>query len=392
MADLDWTKHIPSHVPSSARTHLSSSEMKKYVIFSEHTKGNSGCPVRIKVNLFSLFASIIDSSTHAGKVAIEQIENLRHTTGAAQGGLSNINCAFKKRHTVNGMHVYYSILDDTELGKRGIFITDIRPDFGDSKGTAGIYAYNSFQNKIMEQPNIDLSEKSVYINGLSNSLDDALEKARNRIKVADSQLAVFYLPSNIVTELGVWRDMGQSQVTQKAIESLRSIMQKNAQKKVYWTAEGEGVALVDETIRGISGKLKKYRMNFINPIVDTVSMLQNLKVKGIRIGGGSEEIAPISYTGQNRTAQILLEANAQLLTNELSRLRVTVLSEPAHEQMLDKITGFIKTSSFSKANGSLMKNQNKGSLPQNLSQNKPAISSPKLTFVSALNRLKMGHA
>ncbi len=387
MADLNWTAKIPSHVPCSARTHVSPSEMKNYALFSEQTKGYSGKPIRIKIALFTQFACTVDPKSHEGQQTIRQIENLRNSAGNAQGSLSSLNSAFKYMHPTRNLCVYYSILNDPELGKSSVFITDIKPNTDAPTGSAGLYAFNAFSNQYTKKDNPDLTDKIVYINGQAKDIPAAIKTGKLRTEASDNNLLLFYTPSNVITELGIWRKTGQTQATQKAVSELSSIMQRNAKKRVYWAAEGEGAALVDQALDEQHMPMPGFRMRFIDPIANTQMLIQKMKTKEIKVGGGAEETAPITFTGQNNTARILLEANAQSLMSELRSLRVTPLNRDAHDMMIKETETTTQGSKFNKTKDALNKSRPHVNLPSNIPRKTLSQDATALTFIAALRRL-----
>ncbi len=382
--DIDWTAKIPSHVPCSARTHMSSADMKKYVIFSEHTKGTTGKVVRIKAELFTRFASIVDAATHNGQMTIRQIEALRHASGAAQGSVTNINSAFRYMHKVKDMHVYYSVLNESGgSNKTAVFITDVKPDFGETNSEAGLYSYKSVTRKFgREKSSADLTEKSIFISGSQQNLQSSLDAATQRGVKAD---AIFYSPSDVSNDLGAWRTIGQSQRTQAAISELAKVFQNNAKKRVYWAAEGEGAGLVEQAMDEVLGKLEAHRMRLIDPVADTPSLLQKLKAKEVKIGGGGEDVAPITYTGERRAAQITLTSHARQLLQELAQLRVTPLNRDAHAQMVQQLQQSEPARGLSQAKNTLQRDASKDHRPSNVSKVAPQLAVS--TFVAAIKQL-----
>ncbi len=379
--------HIPSHIPSARRTHLASSELKNYPLFSDNTRGSCGRPVRINIALFTAFAGLVDSSTSSGQTTIRQIENLRNIGGGNQGGLSNINCAFKHIHPVNGLNVFYSILDDSMLGKKTLFITDIRPNNGESVGAPGLYAYSGFSKIHKLNPNAELQEKTVYISGQVKNIDTAVEKGCDRTGIKAEDMAVFFSPQKVVNELGVWGRSNQSQITADAIAELSDVMNKNSKKRIYWVAEAEGAAILEKSLDGVSSTLGGFRMRVIDPLANTQALLQKLKLKAVKFGGGHADTPPIEYTGTSRSAQMLFSSNAEALVRELKNTRVMRDYREVHDGMVDALSGTANKGTFGKSKGALANHMPQAGLPRKLTGNKVAVNSSSLTFVSAIKRL-----
>ena len=389
--DIDWTAKIPSHVPCSARTHMSSADMKKYVIFSEHTKGTTGKVVRIKADLLTRFLAIVDPQVAFNPVApkdfiIRQIESLRHAAGSANGSINNVNSAFRYIHSVKGMNVYYSILNESGgSNSPAVFITDVRPSSGDRIGKAGLYSYSQTRNRYAEEKeSADLSGKSVFIAGQSEDIAGSYEKAKS---LNLTPHAIFYCPANVVNELGVWRSPGQSLQTQDAVTKLSQHMQNNAKKKVFWVAEGEGAALAEQALSEVRGVLPEQKMRVIDPVADTPKLLQKLKEKQMKIGSdvsmsgdklGNSSPAPVEYTGKRRDAGVLMKSHMQALLQELVSARTVLENRDAHKAEVAKLKSNVDQSEgFSKARSELTAAGRKNLIP--------AIAA--ITFVDAIKRL-----
>lgn len=379
--------HIPSHIPSASRTHIAASELRNFPIFSEHTKGNQGKPVRINVSLFKVFASVVDPKTAVGRKTVQQIENLRTVAGANQGRLSSINCAFKHTILANNIRVYYSILDDAEKGKQAVFITDIRPAHGESKGSAGLYVYDAFSGKHMKNPALDIQDKNIYVNGQVKDLEGAFKKAKTRINASDGQIAVFYSPPSVVNELGVWDRPNKTQATEGAIKELARVLQKGEKKRAYWIMEGEGASVMSHALDGVTSKLSGHRMRVLDPVDSTQTLIQKITLKGARMGGGDENVAPVTYSGDNRASQIMFASNAASLMSQLQRMRVMQGNRDANDSMIAGLGDAAIGDAFGKTTSALKTTAPRAGLPRKLVQNSPSPKQSSLTFISAIKRI-----
>lgn len=384
------TKHIPSHVYSARRTHLSSSDMKEFVFFSEQTKGGTGKAVRIKIDLFVKFASLIDPGNEDGRVTIRQIESLRNSAGVSSGSLNNVNSAFKYMHKVKNMLVYYSILNDAEgTKKQAVFITDIRPGFAGRESKTGLYSVDSFDGGVSPEKSTDLSDKNVYVSGNTRNILEAEEYAHKRMANVD---AIFYSSQDVINDLGVWTRSGQSQHTKRAVNELARLFQLNSDKHVFWAAEGEGVSMVNHALDETSSKFDKHAIRLIDPVADTPKLLQKIKSKGMKVGGGydpDKEMgpSPVTYTGERRASQILKESHIATLLDMLKKQKALSLSGPFHREMIKKLSAECTGNKIQSTQSSMGGFQCRDNLPKNLRGSGPTLSSAGLTFVGALSRI-----
>ena len=323
-----------SHLPSSTNTFLSRLDMKDYVYFSENTKGIFGKAVKIKVDLFPRFAALVDPKTHAGQTVIRQIENLRMLNGASPGVHANVNSAFRFMLTTTNMKVFYAVLDGDQ-GRKEIFIGDIKADFDSSGNDAGLYVFDTFSNKYKKHKQVFLHDKTVYINGNSGNLEKTLEYAQQQTETSKGNLALFYVPGNVVNGLGVWGSTSQSLSVKSAMSLLSDIIKFNREKRVIWVSEAEGADVFLNALTDVTGSLKGHSYRLIDPITDTVSLLANMKAKEIK--PPVDEVAPVTYTGKNRVTNLHIESKKQAIIDALKMLRVKGFADFPHQQMVKEL-------------------------------------------------------
>ncbi|MFT5082679.1 MAG: hypothetical protein ACI9Y1_000706 [Lentisphaeria bacterium] len=348
-----------------------------------------GKAVRININLFPEFALLVDPASHDGQQTIRQIESLRQAGGAHQGSMANTSNAFKFMAQAHKLTVYYTILNG-EDDRKEVFITDIGPCFNQSNADkAGLYMFSKWKGKYLESTSLNLEDQPVYINGRCDDLTEAIKHGKKRIPNLSSDLAVFYTPSHVVNEMGVWRSSKQSAQTKDAIAKLSEVMKKNQKKRVYWIAEAEGASVACEAANAVNGIMDNFRMRFIDPIADAASLIPKLKNKGIRLGGGDEDTASITYTGTNRTSDLMKSSQLAQLTRELQATRPTPLNKYAHEAMVTELASSPINDTIGTSKSSLKNHQMMQHRPGNPSQIKkaPHIKHIALTFVTALKRV-----
>lgn len=384
--NVNWITKIPSYIPSAARTHSPIQDYNDYVYFSDNTKGHSGKVVKIKVGLFSRFAALVNPHTCDGQTIIRQLEALRASNCAGPGVHTDTQSAFRYMLKVKNMQVFYAILDGKDKGKKEIFIGDIKADFAAGPNKAGLYALNTVTNKMVPNAAAELDQKIVYLNGQCDNMLDAVEKATTalEIPVADTNLRVFYTPGNIINNLGVWSSTTQSQETKDVITQLRNIINLNNKKRVLWVAEGEGADIFSKALDSVTGSLATYRFRLIDPVTNTPALLQKLQTKEIK--PTTSEVAPVQYTGKNRTATLSIEACKQVLIDSMKQLKVTGYTVDVHQEAIASL----------EASGNTHLGSNARQLQDTAALNKrlipPSVAQPKhnmaaLSFVQALRRV-----
>lgn len=385
MAISSYAPKTNSHLPSPSKTLLTKQAMQDYVYFSDNTKGHTGKAVKIKIDLFPRFAALVDPKTHAGQTVIRQIENLRSANGATSGVHANANSPFRFMLKAENMQVFYAVLDGEEQGRKEIFIGDIKPEFGKGNDKTGLYVFDAFYKRYQRYKQTNLDGKSVYLNGSCDNFDTAIGNAKSRLPGRNENLALFYIPGNVVNELGVWSSAARSERATESVNQLREVMKFNRDKKVGWVVEAEGAEIFSGALDGFSGTLAGHRFRLIDPLTNTPELLQKLKSKEIR--ATTDDVAPVTYTGQNRATNMFMESQKQSVINALKMLRVKGFAEFAN---MDMIADLEATA------GNAPMSQNKQALTHTAALNK-RIAHPKsapvktnkaaLSFVAALKRI-----
>lgn len=332
MATLTPKVKLISHLPSPSTTVLSRHAMKDYVYFSDNTKGINGKAVKIKIDLFPQFAALVDPKTHVGQTIIRQIENLRLTNSGSPGVHVNVNCAFRFMLKTPNMKIFYAVLDGA-TGKE-VFIGDIRADFDKGNDKAGLYTMDAYTNKLKWCKQADLSQKAIYVNGQCDGLALALKAARSRIG-SYIDMALFYIPSAVINDLGVWNAAPTSQRVQNVTSLLADVIKFNAKNKVYWVLEAEGSDAFSNALDKVNGPVTGHRFNVIDPLTDTPLLLKKLAEKEIR--PTIDEQAPVRYTGENRATNISMESHRQAIINALKVLKVKNFAEDPHRDAIAEL-------------------------------------------------------
>jgi hypothetical protein len=372
-----------SHLPSPSKTLLTKQAMKDFVYFSDNTKGINGKAVKIKIDLFLRFAALVDPKTHTGQTIIRQIENLRMLNAASPGVHANVHSAFRFMLQLSNMQVFYAVLDGEGQAGKQIFIGDIKADFGGNGEKAGLYVYNAVTRKYDSYKQTNLDHKAVYLNGHCEQLQIALKNAKSRISLANADIAVFYTPGKVINELGVWNSSSSRETVNESIGKLRDVMKFNQDKKVSWVAEAEGAEIFSNALDGMNGVLSGHKFRLIDPLTNTPMLLQKLKSKEIK--PAIDEIAPVTYTGENRATTIFLESQKNAVINALKMLRAKSYAERPHQNMVKELEATADNKAVEKNKQALT---NTAALNQRVpakvvvTDNKAALS-----FITALKRV-----
>lgn len=288
-----------------------------YIFFSPQTTGtNSGRAVKIRKDLFLAFFCAIDPDTYDGQVVIRQIENLRTTstlaleeTGSDYANNPRQTADHKmridrlkgvSRHSlaVKNLRVSYRISQQGSDRSPTIYIDEIKTKNEADTNQAGLYQASAGiavkgAKKIEDK---DLTAKSVYINGVERSLSNALQSAAKTL--GESNATLFYNPSEATDDLDLWGASSKTYTTQFAIEKLAKVLKDNQGNTITWHAEGVGAALLTEALGKVTVELSKHEFRLINPIANTVNLVQAINSK-------KAKLTDKSFTYENNTASLL---------------------------------------------------------------------------------------
>ena len=287
---------------------IKASDAKNFVFFSPLTKGGSGKPVKINAGLLPKFLSLVDPRTHDGRAIIQHIQGLAAKAGHG-GSLQNMNNAFEHMDRVRHVLIIYKIVQLDTNSPMGVYVTDIRHGDPGDKIKPGLY--NVSQS--MGTSNINghkLSGTKVAINGQVGSLNDAAKRAL--AMTASTSVALFYNPSVVINELGVWSSTSKrANQAMLATDTLAKVLtaNQNRDNTLEWYVEGEGTALLQNALAKVSGELGKFRFQFIDPVGDTTATLNLLKGKKAQLASDV-----VKFTGQRSSTVSLLTQRDKLAT------------------------------------------------------------------------------
>ena len=298
---------LPSTRNASSSYYQFQQSLDQYVYFSPLTMGGaSGRAVKIHKDLFLPFFCIVDPATHDGQSIIRQIENLRTTctivrkeTGSGYANnprqgekhktqLTKVNSAFHQVLIIKNLHVHYRVSQEDGDKAPGIYISHIRQVNRDSGGTPGLYEQQSSMRgaggaRKVESQQVD--GKKVYINGSAKTLNKAMFDAR--ITTKDENSLLFYCPARATDEMGLLGKSIRSRITTDTVNELANILKKNQKstRGVTWYVEGEGVNVLNEAVKQVSGELSTHQFNLINPVANTARLIEALANKKAKCNG-----------------------------------------------------------------------------------------------------------
>jgi len=320
----------PAHTKNNSNSFIRPEEEKKYIYFSVFTKSESGRHVKIKSDLMLPFLYAVKPGTHEGDSTIHQIENLKQTAGILNNSQNACN-AFDHMIKIMNLQVFYRV----ESGC--VYITNLKVVHKGDKSEAGLYQvteqYGKTRTSKIKNDRLiaDDRREQVFINGTVTSLDTAADAALEQHNDEKSRLCLFYNPSAIVNELGMWKSKSQSKLSRTAASKLSKVLMQN--KKTTWNVEGEGAALLNEALKSVTSDLNKQTFRLINPVADTPELITRLVDKKAKHSSEA-----VSLTNQSRSANIAMMTHSDKLAESIGSIPEKKLQiEDARDVIQDKI-------------------------------------------------------
>jgi len=320
----------PAHTRNNSNSFIRPEEEKKYIYFSVFTKSESGRHVKIKPDLMLPFLYAVKPGTHEGESTIHQIENLKKTAGILNNSQNACN-AFDHMIKIMNLQVYYRV----ESGC--VYITNLKVIHKGDKSDAGLYQVTKQYGKTRaskiknDRLIADDKREQVFINGAVTNLDTAADAAIEQHTDEKSRLCLFYNPSAIVNELGMWKSGSQSKLSKTTADKLAKILMQN--KSAFWNVEGEGAALLNEALKSVTSDLNKQTFRLLNPVAETPELINRLVDKKAK-----HESEVISIKNQSRSANIAMMTHSDKLAESIGKIpekRMRV--EDARDVIQDKI-------------------------------------------------------
>lgn len=292
-------------------TLVTAKDAKKFVFFSPLTKGNCGRPIKINASLLPQFISLVDPKSHDGQTIIRHIQGLRATAGQG-GSYQNMNNAFEHMERVKHVQICYKILQVDANSPVGVYITDLRSAYAGDGKKAGLYSVTQAgrMTDVKEVSGLTISGANIVINGNCAGTSAAGANALNL--TSTSSTALFYNPSHVVNELGLWSNPTKhANNAQLAAGTLADILMKNQNRtsSLNWHIEGEGAALLVQALSKVTGELSNQKFRFIDPVGDTTTTINLLKGKKAQL---TSDV--VSYSGKRAATVSLLSQRTKLAT------------------------------------------------------------------------------
>jgi len=343
-------------------------QQANFIYFSPQTTGKTGKAIKIDKNLFLPFFCGVDPKTYEGQFIINQIEQLRtapdhHTIPVGNAyrapdhtqQLQNFKNAREHMLRVKSAQIIYQIKQGVGDGSPTVYITQIRITNKGDNQAPGFYSRNKIpgggRGPIQKMKDVSLKHRTVYINGLSDSIDEAMKQAGNQSNV------LFYNPARVCNDLGIWSSAPQTYITKNAVKELTKGLEDHKGDPVNWLVEGEGGGVLNEALKNMSGTLTGHNFKITNPKTNTPKLLKAITEKK-----GNLPKMFLSYT-DSEVALIAAASHKEALAQQIGLL-------PCDKEMRNKIVATI---------------DEKSSGVSPLTKQASRLSSKSITFVQALN-------
>jgi len=303
---------LPAHTINNSNSYIRPEEEKKYIYFSQFTKAESGRHVKIKPDLLLPFLYAVKPGTHEGELTIHQIENLKKTASILNCSRNACN-AFDHMIRIYNLQVYYRVESAC------VYITNLKVTHKGDQKEAGLYNIYKHLGKTHssriknDKLPIDESIEQIYINGVVTNFDTAVKTSLEHHFDDRSKLRLFYNPSAVVNELGLWKSGSQTKTSNTAASKLAKVLNQN--KKAAWSVEGEGATLLTEALKSVTGDLNKQTFRIINPVAETPDLINRLVDKKAK-----HSTEPVSLTNQSRSASIALLTHNEKLAESIGNI------------------------------------------------------------------------
>lgn len=317
-------------------------DLSEYLFFSPNTKGLSGSPVKIRADLFVDFFCNVDPETHDGQSVIRDIESLKifgktagqssqvsvpakNDSASHKNRLNRINQTLsvlsfnqstspEKTFTTKNVRVFYRVLQQEGDAFPTVYISDIRVVKSGSEETSGLYEYVSsqFNQKLSKSKNSNLEGKTVYLSPAFDAAQKAMDEAV--FKVGNAKPLLFFNPSAVAEDLGIWKKSRLSDATKTAISELSRLLQENQKRSVKWFVEGEGAAVLAQALAKVPGTFEKHSFKFLNARTNLANLIQDLGQRKAQLQGEF-----LDYT-RDRTALLSIAQNSEAISHQLKQL------------------------------------------------------------------------
>ncbi|USD23230.1 hypothetical protein MJO52_08855 [Microbulbifer variabilis] len=282
-----------------------------FIFFHETTKGQNGKPVFIDPKLLPRFIDLIDINSEAGRKTANQMNQLS-STAAGITSESNQTNGFQHRENIGAVQVSYTVYQEGNSHNRGagVYITELKRANGISGAEslpAGFYLSKLGREGWGVEPIEDDTIPTVIgaigaeFNGTAYSAITSAKKYGKYLltsgnanqKQLNDCFSLYYAPSYLVDELGVWKtatqklsgpDAGPRELARLLYKSL-PWDERDQTLKHHWYVFGEGAKILHRTLKEFSQiaggkKLQQHCFYFVNPRENLGLLMREIEAVG----------------------------------------------------------------------------------------------------------------
>jgi hypothetical protein len=279
-------------------------DKRQFVVFSKNTAGQAGRKVFIDSALAPLFSQFVNTQDAKSIQAILKIEQLRAIAGGVTAN-TNVATPFEHMETFGDLALYYQVHNPAQgnNAEAGVYITDVKLAANENGDRSGLYA--SYEENMTSYIQNNVAETNTGIMTAAQSLRMASNTAK-QVSGSDGwgqarSFNLFYIPAAIQNEMGLWmtpdlRALRPSKVAKHFADVITATQQQRTnQTPIEWTIEGDSVKILQLALEHLPSNLNKHGFKLINPVADTVQIINALERKGAKLDKDA-----VSFTGNKR--------------------------------------------------------------------------------------------
>lgn len=281
------------------------SELKAYIPFNRNTRGTSGRAVYINPALLPRYIELINSKATNQMRLDAAIQGLRALAGGFTSD-SNNNNAFCHRTQVDGVEIFYSILQDLgPTNKSGIYVTDLRVKaLNGSPHSAGLHLAQLRQGSWTPNP-VENNTPTTYFGAITGGVDSKSGDASimstcnstgkrmfKKLGCRPVDYDLFFTPSSQVTTEGTWTTATQKRLPtgylpRKLADAMIKVEKKNHVGMIKWDVSDQGAQILLQALKllptlGMT-KLERQSFEVSNPYAPIGSLKLALKSVGYEL-------------------------------------------------------------------------------------------------------------
>jgi hypothetical protein len=298
-------------------------DKRQFVVFSKNTAGQAGRKVFIDSALAPLFSQFVNTQDAKSIQAILKIEQLRAIAGGVTAN-TNVATPFEHMETFGDLALYYQVHNPAQgnNAEAGVYITDVKLAANEGNSTAGLYVSKSTRSRVsLDIIDNNIAETNTGVIASAQTSNDAAQKASKLVGPdawgSPKDFNMFYIPAVIHNEMGLWmtpdvRALRPSKVAKHFADVITATQQQRTnQTPIEWTIEGDSVKILQLALEHLPSTLNKHAFKLIDPVADTVQIVNSLERKGAKLGKDA-----VSFTGNKRA---LAAASVSSKRSQISR-------------------------------------------------------------------------